>query len=42
MQLLLKTSLYDNDDDDGDDDDDDDDESFTYLYVCGFDTSNKY
>ena len=40
LQLLLKTSLYDNDDDD--DDDDDDDESFTYLYVCGFDTSNKY
>ena len=39
MQLLLKTSLYDNDDDD--DDDDDDDEHFTYLYVCGFDTSNK-
>ena len=41
LQLLLKTSLYDNNDDD-DDDDDDDDESFTYLYVCGFDTSNKY
>ena len=38
---MLKTSLYDNDDDDNDDDDDDNDEHFTYLYVCGFDTSDK-